>query len=61
MLNRLPSRWVIAERRRLNKTGAKTQPCFTPRSTLKDSDWSPPMRTLACMPSLLQDGEKLRW
>ncbi len=48
------TRWkrqVMAERKMLKSTGAKTQPCFTPTFTLKDSDWSSPVSTLACIPS----------
>lgn len=48
------ARWkreVMAERRRLNRTGAKTQPCFTPTFTSKNSDWSSPVWTLAFIPS----------
>ncbi|KAJ8354828.1 hypothetical protein SKAU_G00223950 [Synaphobranchus kaupii] len=33
----------------LKMTGASTQPCLTPTSTLKGSDCCPPMQTLACM------------
>ncbi len=48
------TRWkrrVMAESMMLKSTGAKTQPCFTPTFTLKDSDWSSPVSTLACIPS----------
>ncbi len=48
------TRWkrqVMAERRMLKSTGAKTQPCLTPTFTSKDSDWSSPVSTLACIPS----------
>ncbi len=48
------TRWkrqVMAERNMIKSTGAKTQPCFTPTFTSKDSDWSCPVSTLACIPS----------
>ena len=44
-------RRVTVERNMLKMVGARTHPCLTPTSTLKNGDCWPPTLTQACIPS----------